>query len=66
MATKTSKQLLKSFEGDVNNYNNYYNFNFYSAKILIALKRFMRTKNINCKNKLSNLQVLNIKYKKGQ
>ena len=50
--------------GDVNNYNNYYNFDFYSAKVLIALRRFICTENKNYKNKLWNLQVLNIKYEK--
>ena len=58
------KTAVKFVWGDVNNYNNYYNFDFYGAKVLIALRRFRCTENKNDKNKLSNLQVLNIKYEK--
>ena len=67
MATKTSKRFIDQNScsirlGDVKNYNNYYNFDFYSAKVLIALRRFICTENKNYKKKLSNLQVLNNKY----
>ena len=58
------KTAVKFVWVDVNNYNNYYNFDFYSPIVLIALRRFMCTENKNYKNKLSNLQVLKIKYEK--
>lgn len=49
---ETAVKFVWGGGGDVNNYNNYHNFDFYSAKVVIALKRFICTENKNYKNKL--------------